>query len=139
MTKGKNDMEIRHYFITLKLREKCTAFLDPIFRTQVELHWAAVMQQDDALENVEYVVNDVAIHALLALPPTHPDAHGILLHAMRKFMALACASWSGKGELWANNYKIRPIKDADELHSLHDFIVQKMLGGKELSDLGEED
>ena len=52
---------------------------------------------------------------------------------------LADQKLSASPQLWGDQYELRVIEDKHEIKSLRDFIVQKMLGGEELSDLGLDD
>jgi hypothetical protein len=138
MSKQRDDTHEVYYFVTLETWEREDHFRDDAFRTQVEVHWAGVMRSQPALAGEEYAVNDHALHALV-LVRGPGDALEQLNAATGAFMALTLEDWRGEGELWSPSHKFRRIEDEQELRSLRDFIVQKMLGGKELSELEDDD
>ncbi|MEM1000532.1 MAG: hypothetical protein AAGN35_25995 [Bacteroidota bacterium] len=138
MSKQKDETGGTYYFVTLETRDRGVDFRDAAFRTQVELHWAAVMRRQPDLIGEEYAVNDHALHGLVRV--TGPgDALEMLHAATQAFLDLTRADWTGVGDPWSASHKFRRIANEQELRSLRDFIMQKMLGGEELSGLEDEE
>lgn len=128
-----------YYFISLEAKGKAPVFKDAFFKTKVELRWTANMQFYPEAKATEFVVNDSALHAIIVVTHDVAAQEDLLDALFKRFQTTVQADWKGRGELWNPEPKVRRITDPDDLRSLRDFIVQKMLGGKELSRLEELD
>ena len=112
---------------------------DAFFKTKVERCWTAHLHAYARTRIAEFVVNDNAIHAIILMTQELRAPKQQLDEILTTFQAAVLADWKGGGELWNLKPKVRRINTQDELRSLRGFIVQKMLGGKELSRLEELD
>lgn len=128
-----------YFFISLEAKGKATVFKDAFFKTKVERRWTAHLHAYPHTSISEFVVNDNALHAIIHMTPEVRAPEQRLDEILTTFQEAVLADWKGDGELWNPKPKIRRIHTQDELRNLRGFIVQKMLGGKELSRLEELD
>jgi hypothetical protein len=128
-----------YYFISLETKSKAPVFKDAFFKTVVERRWTAHLHPYPHTRIHEFVVNDSALHAILHMTPEVRAPEQQLDEIITTFQAALLADWKEDGELWNPKPKIRRINTQEDLRSLRGFIVQKMLGGKELSRLEELD
>lgn len=127
-----------YFFVSLEAKGKAPVFRDAFFKTKVERRWTALMTTYPHTTANEFVVNDNAVHAMIVMTHEVKAPEDQLAEMLSSFQQVVLEDWKG-GELWNPVPKIRRIVKKDELNSLRDFIVQKMLGGKELSRLEELD
>lgn len=125
--------------MSLEAKGKAPVFRDAFFKTKVERRWTAHMAQYPHTSANEFVVNDNAVHGLIVILPEVSDPDALLAEMLSRFQQVVLEDWQAGGELWNPVPKVRRITKTEELNSLRDFIVQKMLGGKELSRLEELD
>lgn len=128
-----------YFFISIEARGKAAVFRDAFFKTKVERRWTEIVSGFPKTSGKEYVVNDRVVHAIVHFLPDAEEIETMLDKIIAQFKARVTVDWKGEGELWSPNPKIRKINTPDELRSLRGFIVQKMLGGKELTLLNELD
>jgi hypothetical protein len=128
-----------YYFVSLEARGKAPVFKDAFFKTKVERRWTANMHLYPQAKATEFVVNDNALHAIIVVTNDVLAQEELLHTLIKSFQTAVQDDWKGGGELWSPKPKVRGVTNQDELRSLRDFIVQKMLGGKELSRLEELD
>ena len=128
-----------YFFISLEAKGKAPVFKDAFFKTKVERRWTANMHLYPQANATEFVVNDHALHAMIVIAQQVSAPQKLLEQLLTTFQDTVQADWKGEGELWNPSPRIRQISNPDELRGLRDFIVQKMLGGKELSRLEELD
>lgn len=128
-----------YFFISIEAKGKAAVFRDAFFKTRVERRWTEIVSGYPKTNGKEYVVNDRVVHAIVHFLPEVTETEKVLDEIIEKFKACVTIDWKGEGELWSPQAKIRKINTKDELRSLRGFIVQKMLGGKELTRLEELD
>jgi hypothetical protein len=128
-----------YFFVSIEAKGKAPVLRESSFKTKVELRWTAALSQYPQTSCAEFVVNDNALHAVVAIANDAAEPEKRLEELLQHFQAQASLDWKGGGPLWNPTPKVRRITKQDELDSLRDFIVQKMLGGKELSQLEELD
>jgi hypothetical protein len=128
-----------YFFVSLEAKGKAPVFRDAFFKTKVERRWTALTATYPYTTANEFVVNDNAVHAMVILTADVQDPQAQLEEMLKSFQQVVLEDWKQGAELWNPLPKIRRITKKDELSSLRDFIVQKMLGGKELSRLEELD
>lgn len=142
----------QYFFVTLHARQKQSTFQQyPEFKNRIEELWAEVMRLYQRIDAAAYNVNSVSLHALLEITASRPGDEKVpelLGKAIGSYRTLAQSEWERywkkqeqepPAELWEPRFEVREIHEQDELESLREFIVQKMLGGEELSDLGLEE
>ncbi len=128
-----------YFFISIEARGKAAVFRNAFFKTKVERRWTEIISGFPNTSGKEYVVNDRVVHAIVHFLPEAEDIETNLDTIIKRFKLRVMIDWKGEGELWSPKPKIRQINTPDELRSLRGFIVQKMLGGKELTRLNELD
>lgn len=128
-----------YFFVSLEAKGKAPVFRDAFFKTKVERRWTALMTTYHNAAANEFVVNDNAVHAMILMTPEVLDPEQQLAEMLLKFQQIVLEDWKQGDELWNPVPKVRRITNKAELNSLRDFIVQKMLGGKELSRFEELD
>lgn len=128
-----------YFFISIEAKGKAPVFRESSFKTRVERRWMANMEDFPQAKAPEFVVNDMVLHAIIVMSTSVSAPEEVLDEICRTFQASVLEDWQGESELWNPKPKVRPITKQSELRSLRDFIVQKMLGGKELSRLEELD
>ncbi len=128
-----------YFFVSLEAKGKAPVFRDAFFKTKVERRWTAHMASYPHTSANEFVVNDNAVHGLIVMTPEVKNPEQQLEEMLGRFQQIVLEDWHADGTLWNPVPKVRRITKNDELNSLRDFIVQKMLGGKELSRLEELD
>ncbi len=118
------------------------------FREVVDNAWAVAFRKHADVESGEYNLNSVSLYALVPVARESGEAVAYLsgiLDGIRETTQAAWEKYVSEQDipraplLWGETFELRVIDNKQELGSLRDFIVQKMLGGKELSDLGLED
>jgi hypothetical protein len=130
------------YFVSLETKGRSPVFRDAFFKTKVERRWMMLLTQYPHISADEFVVNDHIFHAMVIMTPDveHPERQ--LQELIAQFQAIVLEDWKLGDVLWNPIPKIRRITRKDERDSLRDFIVQKMLGGRDRSllyDDGDED
>lgn len=123
-----------YYFVTLETEGKVPRFREVTLKTAVERKWVGVMRLYDHMVAEEYVVEADSLYALAEIRPGQQSAETVLEKAVAYFISLTQDQGPEESPLWSPHFKIRRISDEEELRSLREFIVQKMLGGEELSD-----
>ncbi len=118
------------------------------FRQVVESAWAIAFSKHTDVAPGEYNLNSVGLYALVPVDREAGEAIPYLSGVLSSIREATQTAWkeyvSQQGIrqgplLWKETFELRIIENKREISSLRDFIVQKMLGGKELSDLGLED
>jgi len=132
-----------NYFVTLTSQGPKGLFdRHPSIKEMVEESWTRVMRRYPHLDAAQYTVNGTRLHALVQVQAPEASAETDLRTALAAYQEATEAAWSGyrteskvkqPAQLWEETIEVRRVRDRDELQSLREFIVQKMLGG-ELSD-----
>lgn len=142
----------RYFFVTLHAFNKQDTFhTHPVFKTRAEELWGEVMRLYQRIDGAAFNVNSVSLHALMEIDVQVKEGESapeLLGKAIGSYRTLAESEWTRHckvneleqlNDLWEPRFEVREIQNSDELESLRDFIVQKMLGGEELTDLGVDD
>ena len=138
------------FFVTLRAQGKEGVFdAHPDWKTYVEGLWRQVRDALAAVDGAEFNVNGRSLHAVAFVSlDAVEDARTVLWAALEAFREGSEKEWQaylkgreleGMEMLWEKEIELREIEGQEELESLREFIVQKMLGGEELSDLGLDD
>lgn len=148
--KGVLQPEQACFFVTLHSAGEPGAFeAHPDWRSYVEALWRRVMADFPEIDGAEFNVNGRSLHALLFVSrKADVEARNLLETALEAFRGASEGEWAAylegrdleqEGALWEGEAELREIEQGEELAKLREFLVQKMLGGEELSDLGLED
>ena len=114
----------------------------------VENTWLMLLGEQADIGSGEYNLNSVSLYAMIEVLQAPEAALASLQEVVDRIREVTQTIWEeytadqgieDEPTLWGPQFELRTINDEQELKSLRDFIVQKMLGGEELSDLGVED
>ena len=148
-TEGESPAKRTYCFVSLQTSGREPLFAEhQEFKQVVENAWAVAFLEHADVESSEYNLNSVSLYAMVPVerePSEAVEYLGSILENIREVTQAAWEVYVTQHEiqrapmLWGESYELRVIENERELSSLRDFIVQKMLGGKELSDLGLEE
>jgi|GEM_PF-5247060 len=146
---GEKEGVSTYFFAALWARNKQPLFADHgSFRQTAENLWRFETSQQNGVKAWEYNLNSVSLYVLLEAPGLGAEAGANMVReVIGQYRARIEAEWKSYREaesietleqLWDEHYELRMIDPETELESLRDFIVQKMMGGSELSELEQE-
>lgn len=146
---GEKEGVSTYFFAALWARNRQPLFAEhDSFRQTAETLWRFETSQQNGVKAWEYNLNSVSLYVLLEAPGLEAKAGAaVVTEVIAQYRARVEAEWKshreakgidGPEQLWDENYELRMIDPETELESLRDFIVQKMMGGSELSELEQE-
>lgn len=149
MTEGEAPINRTFCFVSLQTSGREPLFVEHHeFKQVIEKAWTSALQEQPDVESGEYNLNSVSLYALIRVDREPGEALTYLRKVIDEIREATQTAWeeyvTEQGIeraplLWGETFELRMIDQERELKSLRDFIVQKMLGGEELSNLGFDD
>lgn len=146
---GEKEEKGTYFFAALWAMDRQPLFADHCgFREIIENQWRLETERHASIRAWEYNLNSVSLYVLIEVPGMGETAGAVevarIINAYRELIEVQWQTYREVEEisiplkLWDETYELRVIDRETELESLRDFIVQKMLGGSELSELHPE-